>query len=541
MGKRTSVRKRSRKAFRLANQLLFSYFFLFIGKKVLGRKYFDKRIGKAHSKNAKRVKKTILELQGLFTKAGQLISTLSHILPDQYMNALESLQDDAPSSDFKETKAFIEQELGNSITSVFSEFNETPIASASIGQVYRAKLKSGEDVAVKVQHQNIELLAKADLGIIKRLIKRVSFFIQVHGMEHVYDQVRAMIEDELDYNKEAESMQIIAENLSEVNGIRIPKVFTEFSSSRILIAQFEQGVKITNVAQLDEWHIDRKALMERLILVYCKMILEDGFYHADPHPGNILVNEDGEIILLDFGAVALLSKEMREEIPVLIQAVIQKNQEKILSSLRKLGFIGNDRESEKIAEQLIAALSQFIQSEVKVDSMNLKDLSFDDLKGSSLDNLRKDISLKELTKTIRIPKDWILLDRTLQLLTGTSSTVASDLNPMDVIKPYLKKLVLKDGGLKKIIVDAIKQQLTTLLSIPSDISSFLKKANKGELEVRIKTDDARMYALGQQGILTLFILASLYFYQESDNQYALISTALLSFLLLRSIWKHRKS
>jgi predicted unusual protein kinase regulating ubiquinone biosynthesis (AarF/ABC1/UbiB family) len=541
MKKRISVRKRSRKAFRLANQLLFSYFFLFISKKIVGRKYFDSRINKAHTKNAKRVKATILELQGLFTKAGQLISTLSHILPDQYMDALESLQDNAPSSKFSETKAFIEQELGAPIPSIFSEFNETPIASASIGQVYRAKLKSGEDVAVKVQHQNIELLAKADLGIIKRLIKRVSFFIQVQGMEHVYDQVEAMIEDELDYEREAESMQIIAKNLDEVNGIRIPKVFSDFSSTRILITQFEQGVKITNVTQLDNWNIDRKELMERLILVYCKMILEDGFYHADPHPGNILVNENSEIILLDFGAVAILSKEMREEIPILIQAVIQKNQEKILLSLRKLGFIGNDRESEKIAQQLIAALSQFVQSEVKIDSMNFKDLNFEDLKGTSLDNLRKDISLKELTKTIRIPKDWILLDRTLQLLTGTSSTVAKELNPMDVIKPYLKKLVLKDGGLKKIIVDAIKQQLTTLISIPSDISSFLKKANKGELEVTIKTYDSRMYALGQQGILTLFILASLYFYQTSGNNYTLIPSALLSILLLRSIWKHRKS
>ncbi len=541
MKKRISVRKRSRKAFRLANQLLFSYILLFIGKKIFGRNYFERRVNTTHTKNAKRVKKTILELQGLFTKAGQLISTLSHILPDQYMEALESLQDNAPASSFDETKLFIEQELGRSISSVFSEFNEIPIASASIGQVYRGRLMSEEDVVIKIQHQDIEELAKADLGIIKKLIKRVSFFIQVHGMEYVYDQVKSMIKDELDYIKEANSMQVIAENITDVEGVRIPKVFSEFSSTRILISEFEQGVKITNIAQLDEWNIDRKSLMERLILVYCKMILEDGFYHADPHPGNILVNKKGEIILVDFGAVAVLSQEMRQEIPILLQAVIQKNQARILDSLRKLGFIGNDRESEKIAQQLIAALSQFIQSEVKIDSMNFKDMNFENLKGSSLDNLRKDISLKELTKTIRIPKDWILLDRTLQLLIGTSATVSKELNPMDVIKPYLKRLVLKDGGLKKIIIDAIKQQLTTLISLPSDLSSLLKKANNGELEVTIKTDDSRMYALGQQGILALFILAGLYYYHTCENNYTLIPIGFLSFLLMRSVWKHRRS
>lgn len=540
MKARTSVRKRSRKAFRLTNQLLFSYSFLFLRKKIFGEAYYERRIGKLNAKNAARVKAAILELQGLFTKAGQLISTLSHILPDAYMDTLESLQDDAPASPFSETKSFIEQELGAPITSIFKEFNETPIASASIGQVYHAVLNSGDHVAVKVQHQDIEELAKADLTIIQKLIKRVSWVIRVQGMEYVYEQVKDMIQDELNYEKEAESMRVISENIASIDGVRIPKVISEHSTRRILVTSFEQGVKITNVQQLDTWKIDRAALTEKLILVYCKMILEDGFYHADPHPGNIFVNEAGELILLDFGAVAVLSEEMRAEIPILLQAILRKDQEKILVSLRNLGFIGNNEESEKIAQQLIAALSQFLQNEVKINNMNLKDLSFDDLKGSSLDNLRKEISLKDLTKTIRIPKEWILLDRTIQLIMGTSATVAPELNPMDVIKPYLKNMVTKDGGIRKMILDAIKQQFTSLLTLPAEISTFLKKANRGELVVNAQKNDKRIYALGQQFILTLFVLASYFLAYYSQNNYFFIPFGIFAFLLLRSIWKHRK-
>ena len=298
-----SIRKRSRKAYRLSNQLLFSYLSLHLGKKVFGVHYYNKRIDRVHAKNAKRVKEAISELEGLFTKAGQLLSTLSHILPDQYMQALESLQDDAPASPFEDTKALIEKELNGSIDELFNEFGSTPIASASIGQVYRATLKSGEKVAVKVQHSNIEELAQADLIIIEKLIKRISFFVKIQGIEHVYGQVKIMIEEELNYETEADSMKHISENISEIEGVRIPKVFSSHSAQRILTTQFEEGTKITNTTQLDNWNIDRNALAEKFILAYFRMILEDGLFHADPHPGNLLVNEQGELIILDVGAV----------------------------------------------------------------------------------------------------------------------------------------------------------------------------------------------------------------------------------------------
>ena len=536
-----SIRKRSRKAYRLTNQLLFSYLFLFVGKKIFGNRFYEKRIDRAHAKNAKRVKSTISELKGLFTKAGQLLSTLSHILPDQYMQALESLQDDAPASPFDETKALIENELDGTIDNLFESFETTPIASASIGQVYRASLKSGEKVAVKVQHSNIEELAKADLVIIEKLIKRISYFVKIQGIEHVYGQVKIMIEEELDYEKEANSMNKISANIAEVENVRIPKVFAELSTQRVLTTQFEEGVKITNVNQLDEWKIDRNALAEKFILVYFRMILEDGLFHADPHPGNLLVNKKGELIILDFGAVSRLSDGMRNEIPVLLQAILRKDETKILISLKKLGFIGSDAESSKVAKKLINALSQFLQNEVKFDSMNIKDISLDDIKGSSIDDFRKEIGLKELTKIIRIPKEWILLDRTFQLLIGTSSSLAPEMNPMDVIKPYMKKLVTQDGGVRKMILDAIKQQFTALLQLPGELSQFLSKANQGELEVKVDFGSDRNYAMGQQFIYLFIALPSFFAYQFLGNVAYLVVAIAAGILLLRSMWINRKA
>ena len=361
----------------------------------------------------------------------------------------------------------------------------------------------------------------------------------------MYGQISLMIREELDYSQEASSMQRIRENLSSTEKIIIPEVIATHSSKRILTTRFQEGTKINNIQQLDEWNIDRNELAERLILTYCKMILEHGFYHADPHPGNLLVTQSGDIVLLDFGAVAVMNETMRKEIPILIQAVLRKDTSKILVSLRKIGFVGNDESSTQVAEKLINALNSFIQDEIKIDNMNFKEMNMDDLKGSSIDNLRKEIGIRELTKIVQVPKDWILLDRTLQLLTGTSFTLSPEVNPVKIIKPYMKRLLIKDGGLKSIIVDAIKQQITSLLTLPNELSRFLKKANNGEIVLDGFGKSERLYKVGQQFMMSLLIIAAVGFYwvkpENENSQYFIVAAGIIAVFLLRSMWKNRKS
>ncbi len=276
------------------------------------------------------------------------------------------------------------------------------------------------------------------------------------------------------------------------------------------------------------------------------MILDDGFYHADPHPGNVLVNQQGEIVLLDFGATAQLNDEMRKEIPILIQHIIRKDTAKIIKSLQKMGFLGNDSDSKEVAGKLVDALTTFVQNEIKIDNLNFKEVSIDDIKGSSLDKLRKEIGIKELATTIQVPKDWILLERAIILIHGISATIAPEYNPMDTVKPYLKKMVLSKGGLKSIILDTIKQQFGALIQLPSELNEFLNKANDGKLEVQVRNKDARrFYALGQQfmlliAILFLLLMRTLNNGKDATNWMIPVSIG-LGILLIISIWRNRKS
>jgi ubiquinone biosynthesis protein len=455
---------------------------------------------------------------------------------------LESLQDHAPEGPFGNSKQTLEEDLGDTLENLFQDISEKPIASASIGQVYKATLKSGEKVAVKVQHKNIEELAKADLKIIKKMLKRVSYFVKVNGLDFVYEQVSKMIIDELDFSKERASMQIIAENLKDTEGVIVPKVFSEFSSSRVLTTSFEEGVKITNIGQLKAWGLDGEVISKRLILVFCKMVLEDGFYHADPHPGNILVNQKGEIVLLDFGAMAVLSDNMRKEIPVLLQGALSQNYDKVLTSLQKMGFIGDSADARKVAKKIVDAFSNFLNNEVEMSGFKMNDVTIDDIKGSSIEGLLKELSIAELTKTIQVPKDWVLLNRTLVLIGGISAQIAPDLDPISVIKPYLKSQMMTFENIKNLLLDAIKSQFKSLLALPGQLNIFFGKANNGELAFEVKSDTKKLYAVGQQFIMVVLFLAFAFFYQmrNHNNDLWLYGAILIAALFIRSVWRNRK-
>jgi len=540
MGKPVSYRKRSRKALGLANRMIWRYARLHISKKLFGKKYYDRRLPKVEYKNAKDLSDNIIELKGLFIKFGQLLSIMSNVMPKAYGDLLESLQDHAPQSPIDNTKEIILSDLGKSVDQLFNDFPETPIASASIGQVYAATLKTGQKVAVKVQHKNIEELAKADLKIIEKMMGRIGYFVKINGLDFVYEQIAKMIIDELDFEKEKASMQLIGANLSDNQTIRVPDVHEELCSSRILTTSFEDGVKITQVDQLKEWGISTDHIAEELILAFCQMVLSDGVYHADPHPGNILVNKEGKIILLDFGATAILSEKMRKEIPRLLQAALSQNYDGVLNSLQKMGFIGDQTDSRKVAKKIVDAFSKFLSSEVDVEKFKINDVRIEDIKGSSIEGLLKELSIKELTKTVQVPKDWVLLNRTLVLVGGISNEIAPDLDPVEVVKPYVRKQMMSFENIKDMLMDGIKNQLRSILALPTQLNTFLSKANNGELELEVKNDSQKIYALGQQFLYLLLSLAFVHFYQNDQEKGWLIGLSITGFLLLRSIWKNRR-
>ena len=537
---------RKRKAYWTAFQVFTSYAWLKLKSKFLGIKYYERNIKKLHIKNADRVKTRIQELQGLFVKFGQLISNLSNILPQEFRAPLEELQDHVIAKPFKEIEETIQKQLGKKPSEIFSSFHKEPLAVASIGQVHRAEL-NGEHVVVKIQHQNIDTIAGADLQILKNLVKLHGYFMDMQGLDHTYDQVKQMIEEELDYAKEAKAMQAISENLKEVPDLKIiiPKVFPEHSTTKVLTAVFCEGTNIGRIDKLKSWNLDLDDIATRLIQLYCKMIVKDGFYHADPHPGNILVNKSGEIILLDFGAVAHLTDATKKALPELIEAIVRNDTEGIVNALKIMGFVGSDKASKKYIKKLVNIFKEFLEEEVEFDGLNFQNIKLNSGIGSITSILKK-VDLKDVSNNIIIPKDYILLNRTLVLLMGNAFQLAPTLNAIDVARPYLKEHVLKEEyNFTDLIVKTLKSQITTGISLPGELSQFLKTANDSTLEdemTEMNLTLQRIYFLGKQFLWTTILVALVYFfinYHTSDWLHHFNGGAIVfaGIMLLRAFYK----
>ncbi len=541
---------RIRVAYWTTFRVLLSYLWLYIKSKFLGQKYYDDRVYDLHLKNADRVKETVLHLQGLFVKMGQSLSILSNFLPEGFHEPLEALQNKIPARPYSEIESRIKRELGNTPENLFADFDRNPLASASIGQVHRAKLKSGEEVVVKVQHANIESIAEVDLGIMQRIIGGVSYFFNIKGIEHAYTQIEKMIEEELDFKKEASAMQRIAANLEGEAQLVIPKVFEEYSTNRVLVTQFCEGVKINEIKQIDEWGIDKTDLGNRLIHAYCKMVFEDGLYHADPHPGNIMVQENGNVVFLDFGAIGELQPSMRTGFLGLIDAAVKNDDEKIIASLHTMGFLSDHKDAEKTAEKVIESFRYFLQNEVQFEGMNLKEIQVNPFE-NTLFNLAKDLGIRGITNTVQVPKEFVLLNRMLTLLLGICNTLDSNMNPIDELEPYFQKFILgENGNVVQFITELVKGSLLSSVALPGELNKTLKKIQRGELVVNmaaVETQNKLIYAVGQQLIFTILLITALIFayilHKDGEEQfrlYALIFGGISFLLLLRSFWKHRK-
>jgi len=509
-----SRRRRVRKAYWTTFVIILSYLKLQWASKILGQKYYKKHINSLNIKSANRAKDTILALEGLFIKVGQLLSILTNFLPEEYHEPLNSLQDQLPPRPYSEIQQRIQSELGQPIEALFETFDQQPIATASIGQAHRATTKSGESIVVKVQHFNIENIAEVDLQIIERLTKLAGRFFDIHGLDYAYQQIKQMILDELDFQKEAQSMIIIQENLKDVDKFTIPSVILELSTERVMATTFCEGVKISNLNQLDEWKIDRTDLAERLLTVYIQMILRDGFYHADPHPGNILIQKDGTIVLLDFGATAHVQTKLRKGIPKLVEAVIKNDTYETLEALKYMDFLSDSPDSAKIAEKIIQAFRTFIQEEVKVEGLDFKNLKNINPFETSIFKLQNEVGVKNLAQTFQMPKDYVLLNRTATLLLGISSALDSSLNPLEISRPHLQKLIKEErGDIANYVLKSLRSTVTNTIALPEELREVLQKTKRGQIEINVKGSAERSkmtFAIAQMAAFSLLMVAGVF-------------------------------
>lgn len=514
-GKIRTPRFRFLKAYAATLRVLLSYALFSLSGTLLGKEWSRRRSGRVHRRNARRVTRTILELQGLYIKIGQLVSIMTNFLPEDFRAGLEELQDRVPPRPVEEIAERIRREFGKGPHELFAEFGTHAIASASLAQVHEARTAAGERVAVKVQHANIEETARRDLRTIRSLLRFLGALFRVRGLEEQYRQLEEMILEELDFEQERKNLEAISANFVDDPRVRFPKVVAERSSRRVLTTEFIDGVKATDLAALEAFGVDRKELAERIVAAYSRMIFADGLYHADPHPGNILVRPDGVIVFLDFGAVAQLSPQMKSGIPRFLMALIRRDVEGFRDALLGMGFIAREGNEEEGLEALDRFHEQLFER-LNLDGLTLGDLNPEstmEMKMAAISDFRSlDISFRSLAGTFRIPKDWLLLERTVLLLVGLCTHLDPGMNPLKSVRPYLEEYVLGSGGTwRASLSNAVRDMALTALTLPEDFRKLLGKANKGKLEIRvreIRQSANLLYALGHQFLYALFALAA---------------------------------
>lgn len=496
--------------------VLASYLKFSLIRLLLGRSRTQHYRHKALKKNALRIKRCILKLNGLFIKVGQMISILSHYLPSEFRTELEGLQDRVPPRSFQQIQATIIAELGHPPETLFKNFNPSPLASASLAQVHKATLFDGRKVAVKVQHSDIEKTSALDLIAFRRILRLVRFFTPIKGLQHYYAQIKNMVKEELDFTKEADNLLTLKEKLQATEGVYVPQLIPHLCSKRILVTEYIDAIKIseinspTNQALYDS--VRKQGIAEKLLDVYCKMIFEFGIYHADPHPGNLLLLPDDTLVFIDFGAVSSLSPTTQKEIPRLIQAILQQNISQMIDCLRTMGFIapvGNDA----ILTQLINYYLDRFDVRRGYEHFQLKDLNTD--LGTELHTLldfrKLGLSINDLMTLIKIPNDWVILQRTGAILLGVTTDLAPNIKPAAIVRPYLKDILFnEDADWQAFLGKSITEVALALLTTPEQLRTLLLKANRGELSVKVEglqENAAIIRSLGQQLILSFFSIS----------------------------------
>jgi len=326
-----------------------------------------------YRKNARRVLNTFLSLGPVYIKLGQWLSSRADILPQPYMEELAKLQDDVPPAPFEKVKPIIESELGP-ISEKFDSIDQNAVYGASLGQVYRAKLH-GQEVVIKVKRPGIEKAVDQDLKVLKKILPLALRFVDPNlrfSAEGMLEQFIETIHEEMDYNLESSNLKNIKKNIRHFENVIVPSVYDDYSTKSVLTMEYVPGIKITNIEALESKGIDRQKLVIDVHKVFFTMLLRNSIFHADPHPGNISVSDNGSLILYDYGMVGKIDNETRLRLIRLYLALIEKDPSRTVNAMDDLGMLMPDYNRsiiEKALELAIRGLHGKKPSEMEVKAL----------------------------------------------------------------------------------------------------------------------------------------------------------------------------
>ncbi len=380
------------------------------------------------------LKEKLIELGPTFIKIGQSMGTRADLLPLPFVVALGELQDNVPPFENEIAFARIEKELGLKINEVYKEFELEPVAAASLGQVYRARLHTGEEVAVKVQRPNLEATIKGDLEILQKVAAFAERYPQLNANADWSGMLREFnltIHEEMDYAAEGRNAERFRENFRRWDNIHVPKIYWNATTSKVLTMEFIHGTKVTDLEEQARRNISPAKVNRLLIKTYLKQLLEDGFFHADPHPGNLLVMADGRLAFFDFGMVGRITPELQTKMIDAFFHVVGKDPAGIAQDLIDLDFLkpGTDH---RIVRPVVEKMFAF-HLNLKLKDVNFKELTYD------LADVMYDYPF-------RLPSNFTYIMRALMTLEGIGIITDPEFNFFETAKPYAKEFMLRREG-----------------------------------------------------------------------------------------------
>ena len=427
-----------------------------------------------------RIRLAIEELGPTFVKFGQIMSTRTEILPPEMIEELKKLQDHAKPLPFADVRAVIQQSCLN-IDDWFSEIDEAPLASASIGQVHGAVLKDGTRVALKVQRPGIPDVIETDLAILGSMADRIDAVfpdVRVYNPIGMVQDFTQQIRKELDFLRDARNADRMSRNFKDVPGIRFPKIYWEYSSPRMLVMEFIDGVRIDNPDAIRSLGLEPHAVGVRGFHAYLKMIFEDGFFHGDPHPGNLFVTNEGDVVFLDFGIVGVLRPEKRQIFINLLFALVTDDIELMLKSLEGFGIQINEVDREALRDDLYIMMHDFGG-------------------GDEVQQFNFGLMVTELTETMRryklkVPMNLMLLLKVFVMVLDIGIRLDPKFNVGKEITPYLTKLADTDNlsaAYLKRASNSMMEAVDAMFDLPRNVNLMLKRLSTGTLRLEIVDTD----------------------------------------------------
>lgn len=457
-----------------------------------------------HVPPAVRLRLALEELGPTFIKLGQIASTRPELVPPSVSRELSNLQDNVPAAPWDEIRPHLERELGRPLNEVFKAFDPTPMAAASLAQVYPALLPDDTHVVVKVQRPNVERVVETDLEIIldiARLLKeRLPGFTPFDPVD-MAEEFGSALREELDYRLEGRSADRFRENFADFEKMYVPKVFWDYTSRRLMVQERIRGIKIDDLAALEAAGYDRDRIALSASQVVIKEVLEDGFFHADPHPGNMLILPNEVIGLLDFGTVGFLDDNDKSNLIRLYIAIIQFNPQATVDQLIRMGIADTDVDQRRLEADLRKLLRKY-------KGLPLKDISASELLG--------EIQPIIYEYRLRVPSDYWLLIKTLVIMEGVGKNLAPDFDVFEVSGPYVTRFLAKLALPTSWGPNALRSVGgwgMFLTDLPRQSNRLLTQIERGRLEIKIQdpaTDQlSRQVASAANRLIQAILLGSL--------------------------------